>query len=169
MVPEGQLPPFPNGSGAADWEVDPKLFKDAVADLPSGSKSISIAYSAGLVNDQRIAEAIQQTLSDAGLSVKVIAMPIAQIFALRDQPESDVPNLRVETANSDAAQQDTYQRIFYNTGGFLNYLKGGAGGSLTSPESCRPPEPTASFVPTTILVMAFGTNSGGGWGEKWVR
>ena len=52
-------------------------------------------------------------------------MTVAQFFALRDQPESDVPNLLVETANPDAAQQDTYQRIFYNTGGFLNYLKGG--------------------------------------------
>jgi peptide/nickel transport system substrate-binding protein len=125
MVPEGQLPPFPSGLGAADWEVDPQLLKDAAKKLPSGSKSVTIAYAAGIVNDQRVAESIQQTLSGAGFDAKVVSMPIAQIFGLRDQPESDVPNLLVETANPDAAQQDTYQRIFYNTGGFLNYLKGG--------------------------------------------
>jgi peptide/nickel transport system substrate-binding protein len=125
MVPTGQLPAFPNGTGKDVWKVDPKPLKDAVAKI-SGSKSITIAYSTGQVNDQRVSEAIQQTLSNAGLDVKVIAMPISQIFALRDQPQSGVPNLLVETANPDAAQQDTYQRIFYNTGGFLNYLKGGA-------------------------------------------
>lgn len=123
MVPKGQLPALIGGKDV--WDYDPAPLKAAVADLPSGSKSITIAYSAGQVNDQRTSEAIQQTLSDAGFSVKVTPLPIAQIFALRDQPQSDVPNLLVETANPDAAQQDTYQRIFYNTGGFLNYLKGG--------------------------------------------
>jgi peptide/nickel transport system substrate-binding protein len=125
MVPLGQLPEFPAGLGADDWEYDPQLLKDAAADLPSGSKSIRIVYGTGLVNDQRIAEAIQQTLSDAGFDVKVTSMTYANIFALRDQPEADVPNLLVETANPDAAHLDTYQRIFYSTGGFLNYLKGG--------------------------------------------
>ena len=125
MVPLGQLPEFPAGLGADDWEYDPQLLKDAAADLPSGSKSIRIVYGTGLVNDQRIAEAIQQTLTDAGFDVKVTSMTYGNIFALRDQPEADVPHLLVETANPDAAHQDTYQRIFYNTGGFLNYLKGG--------------------------------------------
>jgi peptide/nickel transport system substrate-binding protein len=125
MTPLGQLPDFPAGTGTDDWTYDPQPLKDAVAKLPSGSKSITITYAIGQVNDQRTAEAIQQTLSNAGLNVKVTPETIAQFFALRDQPESDVPNLLVETANPDAAQQDTYQRIFYNTGGFLNYLKGG--------------------------------------------
>jgi peptide/nickel transport system substrate-binding protein len=125
MTPLGQLPDFPTGTGSDDWTYDPQPLKDAVAKLPSSSKSITITYAIGQVNDQRTAEAIQQTLSDAGFKAKVTPITIAQFFALRDQPESDVPNLLIETANPDAAQQDTYQRIFYNTGGFLNYLKGG--------------------------------------------
>jgi ABC-type transport system substrate-binding protein len=86
---------------------------------------VTVAYAIGQVNDQRIAEALQKILSDGGFSAKVTPLTIAQFFALRDQPEAGVPNLLVETANPDAAQADTYMRIFYNTGGFLNYLKGG--------------------------------------------
>jgi peptide/nickel transport system substrate-binding protein len=131
MTPLGQLPDFPTGTGTDDWPYDPKPLKAAVAKLPSSSKSITIAYATGIVNDQRTAEAIQQTLADAGFNAKVTPLTIAQFFALRDQPESDVPNLLVETANPDAAQQDTYQRIFYSTGGFLNYLKGGTAAADT--------------------------------------
>jgi peptide/nickel transport system substrate-binding protein len=125
MTPDGELPAFTNGAGADDWKYDPSQLAPLVAKLPSADKKVSIVYGTGIVNDQRIAESIQQTLSKAGFDVKVSPMPYSEIFALRDQPEASVPNLLVETANPDAAQDDTYMRIFYSTGGFLNYLKGG--------------------------------------------
>jgi peptide/nickel transport system substrate-binding protein len=125
MMPNGQLPAFTNGRGADDWQYDPSQLAPLVAKLPSSDKKISLVYGTGLVNDQRIGESIQQTLSKAGFDVKVSPMPYSEIFALRDQPEANVPNLLVETANPDAAHDDTYMRIFYSTGGFLNYLKGG--------------------------------------------
>jgi len=125
MVPDGQLPDLAgSGHGSSDYTYDAGALKAAVA-KSSGDKKVTIAYASGIVNDQRTAESIQQVLSDAGFSATVKPMTIATIFALRDAPEKDVPNLLVETANPDAAQLDTYMRIFYSTGGFLNYLKGG--------------------------------------------
>jgi peptide/nickel transport system substrate-binding protein len=120
MPPAGMLPA---GVGLDKWSYDPSLLPAAAR--TASSKSVSIAYAIGQVNDQRIAEALQKILADGGFNAKVTPLTIAQFFALRDQPEANVPNLLVETANPDAAQPDTYMRIFYNTGGFLNYLKGG--------------------------------------------
>jgi peptide/nickel transport system substrate-binding protein len=123
MLPAGMMPA---GSGLDSYTYDPTLLKTAVDKLPSSSKSITISYAIGSVNDQRTAEAIQKVLSDAGFNAKVTPLTTSEFFALRDQPESKVPNLLVETANPDAAHPDTYLRIFYNTGGFLNYIKGGS-------------------------------------------
>ncbi|MCU1428043.1 MAG: transporter substrate-binding protein [Actinomycetia bacterium] len=123
MLPAGMQPA---GTGLDSYTYDPTLLPAAVKKLPSSSKSITIAYASGFVNDQRTAEAIQKVLADAGFNAKVTPITLAQFFALRDQPESKVPNLLVETANPDAAHPDTYLRIFFNTGGFLNYVKGGS-------------------------------------------
>jgi peptide/nickel transport system substrate-binding protein len=126
MVPDGQLPDLAtSGHGSSDYQYEPSAFEAAAAQLSSNDKKVTISYASGIVNDQRTAEAIQQTLADAGFSASVKPLTIATIFGLRDAPEKDVPNLLVETANPDAAQLDTYMRIFYSTGGFLNYLKGG--------------------------------------------
>jgi peptide/nickel transport system substrate-binding protein len=125
MVPDGQLPAFRPGAGNDDWKYDPSQLAPLVSKLPSADKKVTIAYATGIVNDQRIAESLQRTLADAGFDAKVTPLTVAQFFALRDQPEAGVPNLLVETANPDAAHDDTYMRIFYSTGGFLNYLKGG--------------------------------------------
>jgi peptide/nickel transport system substrate-binding protein len=120
MPPAGMLAA---GTGLDQWSYDPSLLKPAAQ--TATTKSVTIAYAIGQVNDQRIAEALQKILADGGFNAKVTPITIAQFFALRDQPESGVPNLLVETANPDAAHPDTYMRIFYSTGGFLNYLKGG--------------------------------------------
>jgi peptide/nickel transport system substrate-binding protein len=125
MVPNGELPVFRPGAGSDDWRYDPSQLAPLVSRVPSGDKKVTIAYATGIVNDQRIAESLQRTLANAGFDANVTPLTIAQFFALRDQPVSNVPNLLVETANPDAAHDDTYMRIFYSTGGFLNYLKGG--------------------------------------------
>jgi peptide/nickel transport system substrate-binding protein len=124
MVPDGQLPDLAgSGHGSSDYPYDAGALKAAAAG--ASDKKVTIAYASGIVNDQRTAESIQQILADAGFSATVKPMTIATIFGLRDASQKDVPNLLVETANPDAAQLDTYMRIFYSTGGFLNYLKGG--------------------------------------------
>ncbi len=131
LSPAGELPAYPPGVGAWDVPYDPAALQAIGGQLPSGDKKVTIAYTTGQVNDQRTAEAIQTVLNDAGFDATVKPETNAVIFGLRDAPENTTPNLLIWTLNPDAAQQDTHMRIFYTTGGFLNFLKGGSAAADT--------------------------------------
>ena len=95
-----------------------------MAKLPADQRKLEMGYGQFNVNDARLAESIAAVMNDAGFDVVVKPIPVAVIFDLRNTPES-APNLLLETANPDASHPDTWARIFYNTDGFLNYLRGG--------------------------------------------
>jgi peptide/nickel transport system substrate-binding protein len=115
---------LPDGMGKDDYTYDPAPLKDLVAKLPAAQKKLTMGYAQFNVNDARMAETIAAKLKDAGLDVTVSPIPTATVFDLRNTPDV-APNLLLETANPDASHPDTWARIFYSTGGFLNYLKGG--------------------------------------------
>jgi peptide/nickel transport system substrate-binding protein len=120
MYPVGELAP---DLGKDAYTVNPQTLKDAVAKLPANQRAISLTYATGSVNDQRMTESLQNTLTGLGLKVTIVPKTIAQIFAMVDQNPKTLPDIIVETANPDAAHPDTWARIFYRTGGALNYLQ----------------------------------------------
>lgn len=121
LLPAGMLPA---GMGKDDYTYDPAPLKAMVAKLPADQRKLVMGYSQGNVNDARLAESIGSALKDAGLEITIKPIPLAVIFDLRNTPAS-APNLLLETANPDASHPDTWARIFYNTEGFLNYVRGG--------------------------------------------
>jgi peptide/nickel transport system substrate-binding protein len=101
---------------------DPQALATAVAALPADQRSVDMAYSedeGGTI--ARLAETVATTLESAGLDVTVRAMPIAQVLEL-PAAESGRPDLLLFSFNPDAAHPDTWARIFYFTGGGLNFL-----------------------------------------------
>ncbi len=121
MLPAGMLP---EGTAKDAYTFDISKLKALVDKLPADQKTLELGYGQFNVNDARLAEAISAQLKDAGLTVSVKPIPTAVVFDLRNTPDV-APNLLLETANPDASHPDTWARIFYSTGGFLNYLKGG--------------------------------------------
>ena len=121
LLPAGMLPA---GTAKDDYKFDPAPAKALVDKLPADQRKLEMGYAQFNVNDARLAEAVAAELKDVGLDVTVKPIPTAVIFDLRNNPDQ-APNLLLETANPDASHPDTWARIFYSTGGFLNYLKGG--------------------------------------------
>ena len=121
MLPAGMLPA---GLGKDAYKYDAAPLKALVDKLPADQRKLEMGYAQFNVNDARLAEAVAAELKVAGLDVTVKPIPTAVVFDLRNTPDS-APNLLLETANPDASHPDTWARIFYSTGGFLNYLKGG--------------------------------------------
>jgi peptide/nickel transport system substrate-binding protein len=119
MLPGGMLP---DGLGKDAYSYDPAPLKALVAKLPADQRNLTLNYAQFNVNDARLAEAVSAELKDAGLTVIVKPITTALLFDLRNTPQT-APNLLIETANPDASHPDTYERIFYSTEGFLNYLK----------------------------------------------
>ncbi len=106
-----------------EYDYDPSSLEGLVAGLDSGDRSITLTYAIGSINDQRIAETLQKTLSDVGLDVTIDPKTTSQIFDMVNQDPTTLPDLLLETANPDAAHPDTWIRIFMRTGGALNYLQ----------------------------------------------
>lgn len=121
MLPSGMLP---EGSAKDAYKYDPAPLKALVDKLPADQKNLELGYAQFNVNDARLAESVSAVLKDSGLNVTVKPIPTAVVFDLRNTPDV-APNMLLETANPDASHPDTWARIFYSTGGFLNYLKGG--------------------------------------------
>lgn len=114
---------LPEGLAMDVSTVNPELLKTAVAALPADQRSVDMAYSedeGGTI--ARLAETVATQLEAAGLDVTVRGMPIAQVLEL-PTAESGAPDLLMFTFNPDAAAPDTWARIFYFTGGALNFLK----------------------------------------------
>lgn len=112
---------LPEGMGADTTEYDPNPFTEAAR--TASSKDIDFAYS----EDEggtlpRLAEILASKLQEAGFSVKVRGMPIAQVFELPNDPENG-PDLLLWTFNPDGAHPDTWGRIFMHSDGAINYLK----------------------------------------------
>lgn len=121
MLPAGMLP---EGTAKDAYAFDQAPLKAAVAKLPADQKNLELGYAQFNVNDARLAEAIATALKDTGLNITVKPIQPAVMFDLRNTPDV-APNMLLETANPDASHPDTWARIFFSTGGFLNYLKGG--------------------------------------------
>ena len=121
LLPAGMLPP---GTAKDSYTFDPAPAKALVEKLPADQRKLELGYAQFNVNDARLAEAIAAGLKDVGFDVTVKPLTTAVIFDLRNTPDV-APDLLLETANPDASHPDTWARIFYGTGGFLNYLKGG--------------------------------------------
>jgi peptide/nickel transport system substrate-binding protein len=121
LLPAGMLP---DGMAKDAYTYDAAPLKAAVAKLPDDKKKLELGYAQFNVNDARLAEAIAAALKDSGLDVVVKPLTTAVVFDLRNTPDV-APNLLLETANPDASHPDTWARIFYNTEGFLNYVRGG--------------------------------------------
>ncbi|MCU0309512.1 MAG: ABC transporter substrate-binding protein [Acidimicrobiales bacterium] len=101
---------------------DPEALTTAVAALPADQRSVDMAYSedeGGTIG--RLAETVATTLEQAGLDVTVRGLPIGQVLEL-PTAESGRPDLLLFSFNPDAAHPDTWARIFYFTGGGLNFL-----------------------------------------------
>lgn len=114
---------LPAGTAQDPTGSDASQLKKAVAALPASKRSVDMAYSAdegGTI--PRLAEVMATTLQDAGLTVKVRAMPIAQVFDLVNKKDGSSPDLLLWSLNPDAAHPDTWMRIFNSTAGSLNFL-----------------------------------------------
>ncbi len=124
--PSTQLTPvkvLPTGTAKDPTGVDTAELKKAVAKIPAPDRNIDMAYSAdegGTI--PRLAEVMATTLQDSGLTVKVRAMPIAQVFDLVNKKDGSSPDLLLWSLNPDAAHPDTWMRIFNGSNAALNFL-----------------------------------------------
>ena len=119
LYPVGELPEG-TALDAYDYKgIEP--LKTMVAKLPEADRDIVLGYTTGSTNDQRLTEAVQAMLTEAGFEVTIKSDVLATVFDYVSQPDSR-PNVYIGTVNPDAAHPDTWARIFHYTGGALNYL-----------------------------------------------
>jgi peptide/nickel transport system substrate-binding protein len=115
FYPAGMLP---NGAVPDSPAYHPALLPAAV----SGDKGKKVVI--GYYGDnslQQLADHIQVTVQNAGLNATVQPENPAQVFALPTTPSAR-PDLLVASMNPDAAQVDTWSRIYQYTNGAVNFL-----------------------------------------------
>ena len=108
------------GLAADTPKLDPSVLAAAVKGL--ADKKVDLAYVSDDARNQRVAELIQTELQSAGFSATTRPLPIAVAFDLPNHADQ-APDLVLTTINPDAAQPDTWIRIFMNTKGALNWLQ----------------------------------------------
>ncbi|MFN0030194.1 MAG: ABC transporter substrate-binding protein [Acidimicrobiales bacterium] len=119
LYPVGELPDAMADDAYSYKGVEP--LKAMVSKLPEADRTILLGYTTGSTNDQRLTEAIQTVLTEAGFKVTIKSDVLATVFEYVNQPDTR-PNVYVGTVNPDAAHPDTWARIFHYSGGALNYL-----------------------------------------------
>lgn len=108
MYPTDMMDPSP---GLDDWEYDASELEGLVAALPADERSARIVYLSGHGADiQRIAEAIQGQLSQAGLDLSVQEITVSKLFSYPGQDPASVPEMFVGKENPDSAHPDTRAR-----------------------------------------------------------
>jgi peptide/nickel transport system substrate-binding protein len=109
MMPEGAVPDAP--------ALDPAK----LAALGAKGGNVEIGYPTGDSSLQDLSNQIQVILQQAGLASTVRDFPLAQFFALGENPDQR-PDLMVASFNPDAAHPDTWSRIYNYTNAPVNLL-----------------------------------------------
>jgi peptide/nickel transport system substrate-binding protein len=126
MTPRGMLP---DGAGADSWDVSAAQLTTLVSALPAAQREISLVFQSGAVQDQRMSQAVQTVLIDAGFKVSARPVPIADTFKYRDSPVSSQPNAELELDTPDAAHPETFAGIYYRSTGGLDFFHSGDKGA----------------------------------------
>jgi peptide/nickel transport system substrate-binding protein len=122
MYPAGQLS---SGLARDAAPYDPSNLKNAVSKLPSSQRKAQLTYLSGHGADiQRIAEAIQSALSQAGLNITVRQLTVSELFSYPSKNGKNVPDLFVGSENPDSAHPDTWARPYMYKNAGLNYMHG---------------------------------------------
>ncbi|WP_235632044.1 ABC transporter substrate-binding protein [Mycolicibacterium rutilum] len=114
FYPNGMLP---DGAVPDEQPHDPAK----LAALGQGGGAVEIGYPAGDSSLQALANQMQVVLQQAGLSATVRDFPLAQMFALTENP-GQRPDLFAASFNPDAAHPDTWSRIYNYTDAPVNLL-----------------------------------------------
>lgn len=108
---------MPDGAVPDEHAHDPSK----LAALGRGGGTVEIGYPTGDSSLQDLSNQIQVLLQQAGLTSTVRDFPLAQFFALGDNPDQR-PDLMVASFNPDAAHPDTWSRIYQYTKAPVNLL-----------------------------------------------
>ncbi|OBB57703.1 ABC transporter substrate-binding protein [Mycobacterium sp. 852013-51886_SCH5428379] len=92
-----------------------------LAALGSSGGAVQIGYPSGDSSLQDLANQVQVILQQAGLTSTVRDFPLAQFFALGENPDQR-PDLMLASFNPDAAHPDTWSRIYNYTDAPVNLL-----------------------------------------------
>ncbi len=109
MMPEGAVPD--------KHDFDPSK----LAALGAKGGNVEIGYPTGDSRLQDLSNQIQVILQQAGFTSTVRDFPLAQFFALGENPDQR-PDLMVASLNPDAAHPDTWSRIYNYTNAPVNLL-----------------------------------------------
>lgn len=107
MLPDGAVPDV--------HDFDPSR----LAALGRAGGAVEIGFPTGDSSLQNLANQMQVVLQQAGLTATVRDFPLAQFFALGENP-GQRPDLLLVSFNPDAAHPDTWSRIYQYTGAPVN-------------------------------------------------
>lgn len=114
FYPTGMMP---DGAVPDQHTHDPSK----LAALGRSGGTVEIGYPTGDSSLQDLSNQIQVILQQAGLTATVRDFPLAQFFALGENPDQR-PDLMVASFNPDAAHPDTWSRIYQYTNAPVNLL-----------------------------------------------
>ncbi|AQT81628.1 ABC transporter substrate-binding protein [Mycolicibacterium litorale] len=112
FYPVGMLP---DGAVPDNHEYDPSK----LAAVGKGGGNVEIGYPTGDSSLQDLANQLQVILQQAGLKATIRDFPLAQFFALPENPDQR-PDLMLASMNPDAAHPDTWSRIYQYTNAPVN-------------------------------------------------
>ena len=108
---------MPDGAVPDEHVYDPSK----LAALGRNGGDVEIGYPTGDSSLQDLSNQIQVILQQAGLTSTVRDFPLAQFFALGENPDQR-PDLMLASFNPDAAHPDTWSRIYQYTNAPVNLL-----------------------------------------------
>ncbi len=114
FYPTGMMP---DGAVPDKHDFDPSK----LAALGAKGGNVEIGYPSGDSSLQDLSNQIQVILQQAGFASTVRDFPLAQFFALGENPDQR-PDLMVASFNPDAAHPDTWSRIYNYTNAPVNLL-----------------------------------------------
>jgi peptide/nickel transport system substrate-binding protein len=106
---------MPDGAVPDEHAYDPSK----LAALGRNGGTVEIGYPTGDSSLQNLSNQVQVILQQAGLTSTVRDFPLAQFFALGENPDQR-PDLMLASFNPDAAHIDTWSRIYQYTNGPVN-------------------------------------------------
>jgi peptide/nickel transport system substrate-binding protein len=112
FYPTGMMP---DGAVPDEHTYDPSK----LTELGRSGGTVEIGYPTGDSSLQNLSNQIQVILQQAGLTSTVRDFPLAQFFALSENPDQR-PDLMLASFNPDAAHTDTWSRIYQYTNAPVN-------------------------------------------------
>jgi peptide/nickel transport system substrate-binding protein len=106
---------------AQNIAYDPARLKEAVAALPSGSRTVTIAHDSSSPDNQQVAELLVTQLAQAGLTATVQPTPAAQMFGWIDD-RAGAPDILVNLGFPDAPAPYLWEHINFDQGGGVNFF-----------------------------------------------